>query len=351
MTAPVAAPDLRERLARFAASGTAPVALLLVVVLVAIVVINPSFAQPRPMLALLQKAAPLVILAVGQYLVIVSGEFDLSVGSLVGAQVVIAARFIDGDEAMTLPILGVMLAFGIVVGLVNGLVTTILKVPSFITTLGMLLVLAGAIRLWTGGAPTGALSDAFRTLGRGGIENVPGIGRIPWAVFVAAFVTAAIVALVRRPYGRVLIAVGDNDRAAAFAGVRVARTRTIAFVLSSVLATIAAVLIGGFAGVTAQVGQGLEFTAITAVVLGGVVLGGGRGTVVAAVLGALALESLFTLFNQLGLPSTLRPTAQGIILIAAVAYASRTVSRPRTTRHDPPPAQPVPATASGGNDA
>jgi ribose transport system permease protein len=83
------------------------------------------------------------------------------------------------------------------------------------------------------------------------------------------------------------------------------------------------VLIGGFAGVTAQVGQGLEFMAITAVVLGGVALGGGRGTVVAAMVGALTLEALFTLFNQLALPSTIRPAVQGVILIAAVAYAAR----------------------------
>ena len=339
-----------DRLRTGLRSGTGPVVLVLVLVLAAIIALNPSFAQPGPILALLQKAAPLVVLAVGQYLVIVSGEFDLSVGSLVGAQVVIAARFIDGDEALTLPIIAVMLAFGLLVGLVNGVVTTVLKVPSFITTLGMMLVLAGAIRLWTGGAPTGALSESFRVLGRGGIEGIPGVNRLPWAVLVALVITALVVALVRRPYGRTLIAVGDNDRAAAFAGVRVARTRTIAFVLSSLLATVAAILIGGYAGVSAQVGSGLEFTAITAVVLGGVVLGGGRGTVIAAVTGALALESLFTLFNQLGLPSTLRPTAQGLIIIAAVAYASRQVSRP-ITRQDHPPARAVPATASGGNDA
>jgi ribose transport system permease protein len=343
-------PALADRLRRASRSTTAPVVVLLVVVFAAIFALNPSFAQPGPLLSLFQKAAPLVVLAVGQYLVIVSGEFDLSVGSLVGAQVVIAARFIDGDEARTLPILGLMLGFGLLVGLVNGLVTTLLKVPSFITTLGMLLVLAGAIRLWTGGAPTGALSEAFRIPGRGAIEDVALVGRVPWAVVIAIVVAIAVIGLMRRPYGRTLMAVGDNDRAAAFAGVRVAAVRTGAFVASSLLATVAAVLIGGFAGVTAQVGTGLEFVAITAVVLGGVVLGGGRGTVVAAVAGALALEALFTLFNQLGLPSTLRPTAQGIIIIAAVAYAARQVSRPRS-RQVQPPSRPVPAVASGGNDA
>jgi ribose transport system permease protein len=119
------------------------------------------------------------------------------------------------------------------------------------------------------------------------------------------------------------VATGDNAVAVAYSGASVWWLRTRAFLLSSFLATVAAVLIGGFAGVTAQVGQGLEFMAITAVVLGGVALGGGRGTVVAAMVGALTLEALFTLFNQLALPSTVRPAVQGVILIAAVAYAAR----------------------------
>jgi ribose transport system permease protein len=283
------------------------------------------------------------VLAIGQYFVIVSGEFDLSVGSLVGAQVVIAAKLIDGIPERTLPVVALMLAFGLAVGLVNGLITTLLKVPSLITTLGMLLVLYGAIRLWTGGAPTGALSEAFRRPGRGGIDGLPVLGQLPWALLIALALGVGAVTLMRRPFGRTLVMVGDNEQAAAFSGVGVARVRIVAFLLSGLCATVAALLIGGFAGVTAQVGQGLEFAAITAVVLGGVVLGGGRGTVVAAMGGALAVEALFTLFNQLGLPSTIRPSAQGLIIIAAVAYAAREGSGPRRRQAGPGP---VPATSA-----
>ncbi|XKK42061.1 ABC transporter permease [Nocardiopsis sp. ARC36] len=328
MTSPTTAPPApRGRvpgaLAALGRGGAPTVALLLALIFAVIATQNPSFFEGPPLMAFAKKAAPLVILAIGQYLVIVSGEFDLSVGSLVGAQVVIAARLIDGEEAVTLPVIGVMLAFGLLVGLVNGLVTTLLRVPSIITTLGTMLILFGAVRYWTGGAPTGALSEAFRVPGRGGVEDLPFLGQLPWALVIAAVIAVAGVLLMRSPYGRSLIATGDNDVAAAFSGVRVWRVRTLAFVGSSLLATVAAVLIGGYAGVTAQVGQGLEFTAITAVVLGGVVLGGGRGTVVAAVLGAVTVEALFTLFNQLYLPSTIQPTVQGVIIIAAVAYAAR----------------------------
>jgi ribose transport system permease protein len=303
-------------------SGNATVFILLAVIFAAIIWLNPNFAAPLSLMAFVKKVAPLVLLAIGQYFVIVAGEFDLSVGSLVGAQVVIAALLIDGDEGATVPVILLMFAGGILIGLLNGLITTLLKVPSIITTLGTMLVLYGAIRWLTGGAPTGSLSEAFRAAGRQGIDGFPLLGQLPWALLILIGVGAAAVWLMRSSWGHTLIAVGDNDRAAGFAGTRVWWVKTVAFMLSGFLATAAGVLIGGYAGVTAQVGQGMEFVAITAVVLGGVVLGGGRGWVVAAMAGALTVEALFTLFNQLSLPSTIRPAAQGLIIIAAVAYAA-----------------------------
>lgn len=322
------------------AGGSGTVFALLAVILAAIIAINPSFAAPASLMAFVKTLAPLMLLAIGQYFVIVGGEFDLSVGSLVGFQVVLAALLIDGHEERTAAVMLLLVVIGAVVGLVNGLVTTLLKVPAIITTLGMMLVLFGAIRLLTGGAPTGALSEAFRAAGRQGIENLPVIRQLPWAlpIVIAAAVGAA--ALMRSAYGRTLLAVGDNDRAAGFSGVRVWRVRTIAFVLSGLSATAAAVLIGGFAGVTAKVGQDLEFVSITAVVLGGVVLGGGRGSVVAAMAGAVTVECLFTLFNHLSLPSSIRPSAQGLILIAAVAYAARDRVRRLRPQSDPPTVAP-----------
>ena len=215
---------------RKALIGTAPIFLVLLVLLVWIAIVNPNFLEPPVFLAFLKRAAPLVILAAGQYFVIVAGEYDLSVGSLVTVIVVVAARLIDGDPGKTWPVIALLLAIG--------------------------------------------------------------------------------------------VAVGDNESAARLSGVRVENMRTIAFVLSGLSAAVAGILLGGFAGVSAQVGQGLEFQAITAVVLGGVVLGGGRGTVLAAMAGALTLEALFTLLNLYGVSGALEDTVQGIIIIAAVAFAS-----------------------------
>ncbi|GAB1818848.1 ABC transporter permease [Herbidospora sp. RD11066] len=286
-----------------------PIFVVLAGLLVAIAVANPFFLEPAGFLAFLKRVAPLAILAAGQYFVIVSGEFDLSVGSLVTVEVVVAARLIDGDEAATWPVLALLIVIGLLVGLVNGLVTTKLKVPSFITTLGAMLILSGAVFLWTGGAPRGALSQGFRVFGREGV----------WSVLILAVVVTGAVLLMRADFGRTLVAAGDNERAAHLSGVRVDRARIIAFALSGLSAAVAGILLGGFAGVSAQVGQSLEFQAITAVVLGGVVLGGGRGSVVAAIAGAFTLEALFTLLNLHGISGALEYAVQGVIIIAAVA--------------------------------
>ncbi len=195
----------------------------------------------------------------------------------------------------------------------------------------MLLVLDGAVFLWTGGAPRGSLTEAFRTVGREGFD-VPLLGQVPWSVLLLAAIVVAAVVFMRSGRGRMLVAVGDNETAVRLGGGNVEGLRTLAFVLSGVSAAVAAILLGGFAGVSAQVGEGLEFQVITAVVLGGVVLGGGRGSVVAAMAGALTLEALFSLLNLLGVSGGLESAVQGVIIIAAVAYAAVGRSKFRTRR-------------------
>jgi ribose transport system permease protein len=316
--------DRAQPLARAVAAVRAiPVVWLLLIGLwIWIGIDNPLFAEPEGFLAYLKRAAPLAILAAGAFFVLASGEFDLSVGSLVTVVVVVAARLSDGDPANTWPVIALLFAIGIAVGLVNGFVTTALRVPSFITTLAMLLILEGTVFLWTSGAPQGALAENFRSIGRLGIEGIPVIEELPYSVIILVALAGIAVWLMRGNFGHRVLAVGDNDRAAALSGVNVGRVRTAAFVLSAASAVIAGILLGGFAGVSAQVGQGLEFEAITAAVLGGTVLGGGRGSVTGAIAGALALEALFTLLNLEGVSVALEDAVEGGIIIAAVALAS-----------------------------
>lgn len=309
--------------------------LLLVILLVAIIIVNPNFAEPGQLMRFIQRVAPVAIVAIGQYFVIVAGEFDLSQGSLITAQVIIAGNLVGQDDARTVPVLILMFVFGALIGLINGLLTTLLRVPSFIVTLGMMLALLGIVLWWTGGAATGNPADSFREIGRGGIRDIPLLDFLPWSVLVLAVWLALAIWLTKRPLGKTMIAVGDNRTAARYAGARTWWVTTRAFIISSLSATLAGVLLVGYAGVHPSVGRGYEFVAITAVVLGGVVLGGGRGWVVAAVAGAFVLEALFLFLNIQGVPSTMRDTVQGVIIIAAVAYSGVAF---RVRRSKPPAA-------------
>ena len=345
-----------RRLIERAVDPRGAVIVLLVVILIAIVVLNPSFAEPGALMRFIQRVSPVVIVAIGQYFVIVSGEFDLSMGAVVTAQVMTAGHLIGEDDSKTVPVLIIMLVIGVVVGIVNGLATTLLKVPSFIVTLGTMLVIHGAVMWWTGGAATGNPAESFRQLGRGGIEGIPILGLLPYAVVILVAVIVFAVWISRRPFGRTVVAIGDNAEAVAFAGANVWRTKTLAFVLSSLAATVAGVLLAGYAGVHPSVGQGYEFTAITAVVLGGVVLGGGRGTVLGALIGAFTLESLFTLLNFTSVPATMRDAIQGAIIIAAVAYSgvvfAKKRRRPATSATTSPTnEQTDPSTTSAGTSS
>ena len=186
-------PSFGRRLADLGRTLVSPrgaVFLLLIVLLVAITLLNPSFAEPSQFIRFVQRVAPIAIAAIGQYFVIVGGEFDLSMGSVVTAQVVIAGNLIGQDDAKALPVFAFMLAFGAFIGLVNGLIVSFLKVPSFIVTLGMMLALLGATLYWTGGAATGNPADSFREIGRGGIRDLPVVEILPWSVVVLVVVLA-----------------------------------------------------------------------------------------------------------------------------------------------------------------
>ncbi|PZO73894.1 MAG: ABC transporter permease [Mesorhizobium amorphae] len=293
------------------------------VLYVAIAFLQPNYLEPSGFTNFLRRAAPLVILACGQIFVIVAGGFDLSMGSLVTLTVLGAAMATGGDPAMTWPTIALLYAIGLCVGLVNGLVVAKLKVPSIIATLGMLLALNGAALIWSGGSPRGALPENFRMFGRYLFRDVPLVGTLPLAVFVLlAFAGLAGWLLHGTVLGRQVFAVGDNPRAAELSGVAVDRIRVFAFVFSALSAVTGGIMLGGFAGVSTGVGDGLELQAIAACVIGGALLLGGRGSVLGAVFGALSLFALFTLLNLLGLPQPIRDAAQGVILITAVALGA-----------------------------
>ena len=284
---------------------------------------QPTYLEPAGMMNVLRRAAPLAILSSGQLFVLASGGFDLSVGSLVTLTVIGGSMLTANDPTQTWTAIAILYAIGLAVGLINGAVVAYLKTPSIIATLGMLLSVNGAAMMWSGGSPRGYLPDNFRMFGRFVFHDVPVIKIFPLAIAVLAVCGGlAYWGFHGTVFGRRILAVGDNPRAAELAGVRVHSVRLGVFVISALSAVTAGIMLGGFGGVSVDVGLGLELQSIAACVVGGVQLMGGRGAVIGAIAGALTLFALFTLLTLLGLPQPLKETAQGLILIAAVAVGA-----------------------------
>lgn len=295
-----------------------PIYYILVGILVWITLINPNFIQPQPFLTFLKRAAPLAVLAAGQFFVIVSGNFDLSVGSTITMVVLTGSLLMDAKPENTWWVMGLLVGLGLAIGLINGFVTSVLKVPSFITTLGMMLIIKGLALFFSGGAPQGYLPDNFRIFGRANL-----VGVFPIAVLVMIVVGSIFYLLAHRTnFGRQVFAVGDNSKTSALSGIQFHRIRILSFVISSISAIIAGILLGGFSGVSNAAGQGFDMQAIAAVVLGGANMAGGRGSLPTAMAGGITLQALFTLLNLLGLPKPFRDAVEGLIIIGSVAYGA-----------------------------
>lgn len=301
-----------------------PVFPIFIVIFLVLGFLNPKGYQTmNGIMTFFRPAAPLAVLAIGEMLVLVMGGFDLSIGSIVTFVVLVSSKLLANDPNRAFPAILIMLGIGALIGLTNGLVVSFLKVPSFITTLGMMLLVKGAALYYIGGAPQGYLTDNWRQFGRNYIQNVPFFVKIPYALIILIVLGGIVYILFHHTnYGKQVLAVGDNMRAAQLSGIRVKLIRVITHVLCSVLAIIGGVMIGGFGGVNVTIGEGMEMQAIAACVIGGVLLGGGKGSVLSVIFGAFTLQAIVNLLNQLGLPKPYTDVIQGSIIIFVVAYAA-----------------------------
>jgi ribose transport system permease protein len=288
--------------------------------------LNPvKYQSMNGLMTFLRTASPLAVLAIGEMFVLAIGGFDLTVGAIVTLVVLVSSKLLANDPANALPTILTMLGIGILIGLVNGLVVSYLKIPSFITTLGMMLLVRGTALYYVGGAPQGYLTDNWRAFGRNYFENVPVFERVPYALLVLILIgTISVILFHRTNFGKQILAIGDNVRASQLSGVKVRLIRVITFILCAVFAVIGGIMIGGYGGVNVTIGEGMEMQAIAACVVGGVLLGGGKGSVMNVIFGAFTLQAIVNLLNMLGLPKPYTDVVQGLIIIAAVAYVGLT---------------------------
>jgi ribose transport system permease protein len=308
-----------------------PVYPIFIVIFVTLGFLNPKGYQTmNGIMTFLRPASPLAVLAIGEMVVLALGGFDLSIGAIVTFCVLVSSKFLANDPANLVPNILILLGLGILVGVINGLIVSYLKVPSFITTLGMMMVVRGAALYYVGGAPQGYLTDNFRAFGRNYIQNVPFFSRIPYS-FIILIVLAVIAYFIfhKTNFGRFVLSIGDNMRASGLSGVRVKLIRILSFVFCSIFAVLGGIMTAGYGGVNVTIGEGMEMQAIAACVIGGAMLGGGKGNVINVIFGAFTLQAIVNLLNQLGLPKPYTDAVQGLIIIGVVAYSALSTMKKR----------------------
>jgi ribose/xylose/arabinose/galactoside ABC-type transport system permease subunit len=307
-----------ERLARFATRPEAPSLVFLALVLVAFAVFVPGFLDASNLEGTLSQVAVIGIVALAVNQVILAGEIDVSTGSLLGVCALLAG-LVGERTSGVLPALATALGVGIAFGAVNGLLVTLLRLPSIIATLGLLYILRGVL-LAEGGDTVANAPAGARVLGTGHVLG------IDIAVLLLIVVFAAFELLHRHSlWGREILAVGGNRDAARIAGLRVSWVRFRAFALVGAAVGLAAmVYVGQIGQVQATAATGFELQPIAAAVIGGTSIAGGRGSNLAPVVGAVLIGVILNALTLLSVPGTYVDLVMGgLILIAILTDVAR----------------------------
>lgn len=294
-----------------------PVLIALSVLVIVTYLINPLFLSAQGVKDLLLNATIIMILAVGQTLLIVTRNIDLSVGSILGL-----VAFGTGSIFAAMPnipiiaVFGIGMAFGVVLGAVNGILVTVAKVPALVITLGTLYVFRGLNNAWAGGKQyfAGDRPDAFGALSVDTFLGFP----IITLVAVVVVIAVALYMSGTRP-GRDLYAIGSDPDAATAFGIKVSKRVLLAFLANGALAGLAGVLYASrFNSVGATTGTGMELTVIAAAVVGGVAIFGGSGSVTGAALGALLLTTITSSLTAVRVDKFWQQAIVGILILAAI---------------------------------
>jgi ribose transport system permease protein len=315
----------------FGGAGTRNIGLIIALVVLFVIGYATSgtrFASLDNLTVIVSTASIIGVLSIGMTFVITAGGIDLSVGSVLGLASVwattLATQTMAGQYGWIVMV-GCALLVGVGAGLINGVLIAYGKVVAFIATLAMLVAARGLAELIAQRRTQLVNVDSFNSTFKGDLLGVP---KIVWIFALVA--VAGWFLLNRTTFGRRTVAVGGNPEAARLAGIPVKRHTMMLYALAGLAAGIAAVMMLARTGAGSSTnGQLYELDAIAAVVVGGTLLVGGRGTIVGTVLGVLIFATLTNLFVQNNLDSSVQSVAKGAIIIAAVLLQQRFVSRGR----------------------
>ena len=304
-----------KRLKSFLISWEALLVILLLISIVIGAVKSPYFLSGFNFYALTSNIMEIAIMALPMTLIIIAGEIDLSVASVLGLSSVVLGLLWERGLPMGLAI-GVALLVGLVAGCLNGLLVTKLALPSLVITIGTLALYRGLAYVVLGDQAVSSFPTSFTNLGFG---TIPGT-EIPWSGLIFAILAVIFgVVLHFSRVGRQLFAMGNNKEAARFSGINVSRVKLLLFIFSGVIAALAGVIFTArFSSARPDNAVGFELTVVTVVLLGGVNIFGGRGSLLGVVLAIFIVAILQNVLGLLNISGDIQSLMIGLLLILSV---------------------------------
>ncbi len=284
-------------------------------------ILSPDFLTASNQLSILQNAAFFGIVAFAMTLVIVSGEIDISVGSMAALSSSLIGVFVVQQGVPMIIAVVLVLGIAATIGAFAGAMRSYFGVPTFISTLALFLALRGAAQLITSNFPIPIAADEFFYWGGGRILGIP----VSALYLVAVGIIVAVVAR-RTVFGRSIYAVGGNAKAAGLSGIPVKRIKILVMMISAVAAALTGLLQSALlSSGNSTIAVGLEFDAIAATIIGGAALSGGKGTVVGTAIGVLFIAALLNGMVLLGVNPYAQQVVRGaVVLIAVIVNVWRT---------------------------
>jgi ribose transport system permease protein len=322
MTAPESESILRSHAVNGRGVYLVPIALLALIALL-LGLLLPNFYRSSNIFVILQQASVLGIVTCGQLLVLLVAGIDLSVGAVMSASLVIVAVMNRNGDGLLGLSLAVAVGFGAAVGLINGLLIAVRRVPPFAATLGSLACVQGGILVYTKGVPAGSIPKSLQSVANSGV------GAVPYSFFICLGIGISLFAILRYGvYGRRIYAVGRSLEAAKRLAIPTLRIRISAYVLCGALAAVAGIILSAYVGYTdPTIGTNYNLESIAAAVVGGVAFTGGQGGAIGALAGVLFLSALIDAVVLINVGPHLQLIIQGAVLILAVSAYQRLKNR------------------------
>ena len=287
------------------------IVIIMIILFVASAVINHNFLKPQNLLNILKQISVVTIIACGETMLIVSGMIDLSAGFLCTTSACVSAGVLASTGHLSLALL-VGIVIGCVCGWINGFLITYYKLQPFIATLAMTYVLKGIVQIYTNG----------QTIG--GVNKARFLGPVPVLIMLLSVIVIAVL-MKSTKFGTYIYAIGGNEQATIASGINTNRTKRLIFTLSGALTGLAGVVLMArlMAGMP-SVGEGYEFDAITAVIVGGTSFLGGIGTVTGALIGSIIVGLINNILNLLHVSTQYQLIVKGLLIAIAVIIDIKT---------------------------